>query len=143
MLICANLIKHAFTNSQIVRAEASAIETPARHLRAFEAAARAKEAGLRKKRESLSDCSRLQALLSRLQQGRLERFPRAHHGACERREVRVQDHCFDELVRVALGRSRGVIFFGNLANRAQSSSSRSKRPWKMRQRKQSGAARED
>lgn len=85
MLICANLIKHAFTDSQIVRAEASAIETPARHLRAFNARRPvAKEAGLGKKRESLNDCSRLQALLSRLQQGRLERLPRAHHGACER-----------------------------------------------------------
>ncbi|MER9441081.1 hypothetical protein NKI79_06650 [Mesorhizobium sp. M0340] len=84
MLICANLIEHAFTNSQIVRAEAGAIETPARHLRAFEAAARAKEAGLRKKRESLSDCSRLQALLSRLQRGETRTLPHAHHGACDR-----------------------------------------------------------
>ncbi|MER8500994.1 hypothetical protein [Mesorhizobium sp. M0213] len=84
MLICANLIEHAFTNSQIVRAEAGAIETPARHLRAFEAAARAKEAGLRKKRESLSDCSRLQALSSRLQRGQTRTLPHAHHGACER-----------------------------------------------------------
>lgn len=45
MLICANLIKHAFTNSQIVRAEASAIETPARHLRAFEARCPCKRSG--------------------------------------------------------------------------------------------------
>ncbi|RJT29248.1 hypothetical protein D3227_32320 [Mesorhizobium waimense] len=33
MLIRADLIEHAFANSQIVRAEAGAIETPTQHLR--------------------------------------------------------------------------------------------------------------
>jgi len=32
MFICADLIEHAFANSQIVRAEAGAIETPTQHL---------------------------------------------------------------------------------------------------------------
>ncbi|RWQ03591.1 hypothetical protein [Mesorhizobium sp.] len=64
VFICANLIEHAFANSQIVRAEAGAIETPVRHCESSRLAARAKEAGLRNKREASSGCSRLQAFVA-------------------------------------------------------------------------------